>query len=208
MAFARLILIALACAAFAGCSAKQVFPETTPSNLYRTPIDGVTAQLILPNDFQRTTITQKPSLGRAWSIYNFEMPVGTPLSKGLSGDIRSRVPAARVGNTDDGKPAALRVTATDVSITFGVDEGNAVLWTALSPIGLGSDISVDATATVTATITANGRPPRPVSVTGSGAIPMAYISLREADLGRAVGLALDDAVMKLGDIYEAEARQP
>lgn len=193
--------------ALTGCSAKQVRPETTASQLFRTPIDGASAQLVLSEDFQRKVITQKPTYGRSWSPFEFEVPVGEPLSKAMVLDMRARVPGARVGNTDDGKPATVRVVPSQIALEFGVDDGSAVAWSSIGLLGLGADIVVGAKATVTSTISVNGAAPRQVSVTGVGAIPMAYISLREADIGKAIGLALDDAALKLGELAEADAKR-
>lgn len=201
------IIVVCLLAALTGCSAKQVQPEATASQMFRTPIDGASAQLVLSQDFQRKVITQKPSYGRSWSPFNFEVPVGEPLSKAMALDLRSRVPGARIGNTDDGKPATVRVVPSQVALEFGVDDGSAVAWSSLGLLGMGADIVVGAKATVTSSISVNGAAPKQVSVTGVGAIPMAYISLREADIGKAIGLALDDAALKLGDIAEAEAKK-
>lgn len=194
-------------AALTGCSAKQVKPEATPSQLFRTPIEGATAQLILSQDFQKAVITQSPSWGRSWKPFDFEVPVGEPMSKALAYDIRSRVPAARVGNNDDGKPATILIVPSKVAIQFGVDDGAAVFWTSVSPIGLGSDIVVSAKADLTASVSIGGAPLKVVVVEGVGAIPMAYISIREADIGRAVGLALDNAALKMGDLVESGVKK-
>lgn len=168
---------------------------------------GASAQLVLSEDFQRKVITQKPTYGRSWSPFEFEVPVGEPLSKAMVLDMRARVPGARVGNADDGKPATVRVVPSQIALEFGVDDGSAVAWSSIGLLGLGADIVVGAKATVTSTISVNGAAPRQVSVTGVGAIPMAYISLREADIGKAIGLALDDAALKLGELAEADAKR-
>lgn len=194
-------------AALAGCSAKQVKPEATASQMFRTPIEGATAQLVLSQEFQRAVITQKPSWGQAWKPWNFEVPVGEPMSKALAYDTKSRIPAARVGNVDDGKAASVRIDPTSIAIEFGVDDGSAIAWTALSPLGLGSDIVVSSKLKLTATLAFDGQAPRPVTVEGHGVLPMAYFSLRERHVGQAIGLAIDDAALKLGDLVEAELRK-
>lgn len=197
-----LCLVAL----LAGCSAKQVRPEVSGATLYRTPIEGATAQLVLSEGFQRKVITQKPTYGRAWSIFNFEIHVGEPASKSFVSDLRSRVPQARVGNIDDGKPSTIRLTPNDIAIEFGVDDGRAVALSGLSIFGLGADIVVGAKATIKADLSVAGKPSRPVEVIGVGVLPMAYISLRESDIDKAIGLALEDAAKKIGDMAEAQAK--
>ena len=197
-----LCLVAL----LAGCSAKQVRPEVSSNTIYRTPIDGATSQLVLPDSFQRKVITQKPAYGRAWSIFDFEIHVGEPATKSLVSDMRSRVPQARIGNTDDGKPSTIRLSPNDIAIEFGVDDARAVSLSGLSIFGMGADIVVGAKATVKADLSVKGKPSRQVEVTGVGALPMAYASLRESDVDKAIGLALDDAAKKLGDMAEAQAR--
>jgi len=162
--------------------------------------------LVLPESFQRKVVTQKPNYGRSWSIFDFEIPLGEPASKALVSDLRSRVPQARVGNIEDGNPATIRLAPSDISIEFGVDDGTAIAWTSLSPFGLGSDIVVGAKATVTAKLSIDGKPPRTLRVVGTGALQMSYISIRESDVGKAIGLAIDDAAKQLGDIVEADAR--
>lgn len=192
--------------ALTGCSAKQVRPEVSSATLYRTPIEGATAQLILSDDFQRKVITQKPTYGRAWSVFNFEIHLGEPASKSFVSDLRSRVPQARVGNIDDGKPSTIRLAPGDIVIEFGVDDASAVAWSSLGPLGLGSDIVVGAKATIKADLSVAGKPSRSVEVTGVGALPMAYISLSESDIDKAIGLALEDAAKKIGDMAEAQAK--
>ena len=198
-----LCLVAL----LAGCSAKQVRPEVSGATLYRTPIEGATAQLVLSDSFQRKVITQKPSYGRSWSIYNFEIHAGEPASKSVVSDIRSRIPQVRIGNTDDGKPATIRLAPIDIAIEFGVDDGSAIAWTGgLGVFGLGAKVVVGAKATVKADLAVDGKPSKPIEVTGVGALPMAFVSVRESDVDKAIGLALDDAAKKLGDLAEAQAR--
>lgn len=191
-------------ALLAGCSAKQVKLEATPPQMFRTPIEGATAQLILSQEFQQAVITQSPSWGRAWKPFDFAVPVGPTMSKALAYDIRSRIPMARVGNIDDGKPATIRITPSKVGIAFGVDDGSAVVWTSVSLIGLGTDIVVSSKATLTASLSVNGAPAKEVTVEGVGALTMAYIRLSESDIGVAIGLALDNAALKLGDLAQAE----
>lgn len=197
-----LFLVAL----LAGCSAKQVRPEVSGGTLYRTPIEGATAQLVLPLDFQRKVITQKPSFGKAWSIFEFEVHVGEPLSKAIAADIRSRVPATRIGDTPDGKPASIRVSATSVALEFGVDDEKATGFWRAGIIGLATDVVPAAKVTVRASLSIDGGPEKQVDVVGVGAIPMAYARLEQSDITRVIGLAVDDAASKLGAMAEADYR--
>jgi len=197
-----LCLVAL----LAGCSAKQVRPEVSSSTLYRTPIEGATAQLVLPQDFQRKVITQKPSFGKAWSIFDFEVHVGEPLSKAIVSDIRSRVPAARIGDAPDGKPASIRISTTSVALEFGVDDEKATGFWRTGIVGLATDVIPAAKVTVRASISIDGGPERQVDVVGAGAIPMAYARLEQSDITKVIGLAVDDAASKLGALAEADYR--
>lgn len=189
-----------------GCATTKLIPDTKAPAIYRTPIEGATAQVILPEAFQRKIITQKPSFGRAWSVFDFETPIGEPMSKALVSEVASRVPATRVGDRDDGKSASIKVTANDVVIEFGIDDGSAIKWTtALGPIGLASDVTVGATVNLTTTISINGAAPRAVTTTGVGQLPMAYGSLSKSDFGAAIGLAINDAALKLGEEIQSES---
>lgn len=203
----RSIKVAGLCALLmlAGCSATKLTPQLKDSTVYRTPIDGATAQLVLTQEFQQKLITQKPSYGRAWSVFNFETPVGQAMSKALVSDMRSRAPNTRVGDREDGKPASIKVIANDVGIEFGVDEGNAIFWTSVSLVGLASDIVVGAKVHLTTTVSINGEPPKSVSTTGIGTLPEAYGALSKTDFGTVIGLAIDDAALKLGEQIQAEA---
>ena len=62
-------------AVLAGCSAKQVKLEATAPQIFRTPIEGATAQLILSQEFQQAVIMQSPSYGRSWKPFDFAVPV-------------------------------------------------------------------------------------------------------------------------------------
>ncbi|UHC84445.1 hypothetical protein LS633_11795 [Pseudomonas sp. NIBR-H-19] len=197
-----LCLVAL----LAGCSAKQVRPEVSGSTIYRTPIEGATAQLVLPQDFQRKVVTQKPSFGKAWSIFDFEVHVGEPLSKAIASDIRARIPTARIGDTSDGKPASIRISTTSVALEFGVDDEKATGFWRSGIVGLATDVIPAAKVTVRASLSIEGGPEKQVDVTGLGAIPMAYAYLEQSDITKAIGLAIDDAANKLGAMAEADYR--
>lgn len=198
-----LCLVAL----LAGCSAKQVRPEVSSNTIYRTPIDGATAQLVLPDSFQRKVITQKPTYGNAWAIYNFDVHIGESIGKALVADMRSRMPSARIGNIDDGKPATVRVTPGDVTLEFGVDDGTAMKYgMAFGVLAMGSDVIVGAKVKVRASIVTGDGRAESVDVLGLGAVPTAFLTIRESDIDKAVGLAIEDAAKKLGDISEAKAR--
>lgn len=194
-------------ALIAGCSAKQVRPEIADTILYRTTIDGATGQLVLPRDFQRKVITQKPSYGKAWAPFNFEVFIGEPLSKALVADFRSRIPSARVGDAPDGRPATIRIAASDVSIEFGVDDANATSFWRAGVVGLATDVVPSAKATLRASLSIDGGAPELVEVVGVGATPMAYARLEQSDITKAIGLAIDDAAAKLGDLAEAKTKK-
>ena len=194
-------------ALLAGCSAKQVRPEISSAILYRTTIDGATGQLVLPRDLQRKVITQKPSYGKAWAPFNFEVFIGEPLSKALVADLRSRIPFARVGDAPDGRPATIRIAASDVSIEFGVDDEKATSFWRTGIIGLATDVVPGAKVILRGSLSIDGGAPEFVEVVGVGAIPMAYARLEQADITKAIGLAIEDAATKLGDLAEARAKK-
>lgn len=201
------IVVLCLVAALVGCSAKQVRPDVSGGTLYRTPVEGATAQLVLPQEFQTKVVTQKPSYGTSWSIYNFEVSVGEPLSRVMVADIRSRIPVARVGNISDGKPATVRITPSDAALEFGVDDGGALgISSAFGVLGAGSKVIVGAKVKLRASIATDDGPAENVEVSGFGAVPTPLITISESDIDKAVGLAIEDAAKKLGDISEAKAR--
>lgn len=191
-----------------GCSAIQLNPVSSGKSIYRTPAENVTAQLVLPQPFQEKVLVQKPSFGTAWGPREFEIHAGQPLSNAMAGDIKSRIPSARIGNTPDGKPATIRVTAQDVSIEFGVDDAKALGFIGgFGLLGTGSGAVVAAKARVSALVSIDGGTAKRVEAIGSNTMSATYLSITESDVSKVIGLALDDAALKIGDIAEAEIRK-
>lgn len=187
-------------AILSGCSTIKLNPTTTGSAQYRTPIDGVTAQLILSQEFQRTVITQKPSYGKAWGAREFEISVGRPLSQAIAADLKSRIPSTRVGDRSDGKPSSIVVVPQVITLEFGVDDGRATgNMAGFGVLGAGSDAVVGAKVTVKAFVTAGSGLGIPVEVDGVGSLKLSYITIDATDVNKAIGMAIDDVAEKLGD---------
>ena len=173
----------------------------------RTPIPDATVQLVLPASVQTATLRQKPT-GRLWSAHTFVVPVGHPLTQSLSRQVRAIAPAARIGDRDDGKPARLTVTPREISVTFGVDDRNALAWgVAFGALSYGRDAIVQASATITADVERAGQSST-VTVTGESLEAKAFITVGMDDLGRAIGTAIDDAAAQLVTVIEQDLRAP
>ncbi|ERT18910.1 hypothetical protein O162_09095 [Pseudomonas putida SJ3] len=187
-------------AVLSGCSTIKLNPTTSGTAQYRTPIDGVTAQLILSQEFQRTVITQKPSYGKAWGPREFEISVGRPLSQAIAADLKSRIPSTRVGDRSDGKPSSIVVIPQAIKLEFGVDDGRAMgVMAGFGVLGAGSDAVVGARVTVKAVVTEGSGLDTPVEVVGVGSLKLSYITIDEADVNKTIGMAIDDVAEKLGD---------
>ena len=200
------IIAVLLLAVLSGCSTIKINPSTSGSVEYRTAMDGTTAQLILSQDFQRAVITQKPSYGKVWGPREFEIAVGRPLSRAIVVDFKSRFQTTRVGDTDDGKPSNVVMIPQVVSLEFGVDDGRAMgLMAGMGLLAVGSEAVVGAKATVMALISTDDGSTTKVEVVGTGALKLAYISIDEADVSKAIGMALGDAAQKLGELASKRA---
>lgn len=200
--FIALVLLAV----LSGCSTIKLNPTASATVEYRTPIEGVPAQLILSREFQRTVLTQKPSYGKAWGPREFEVSMGGPLSQAIADDLKSRFPSARVGDRNDGKTSGIVVTPQAVDLEFGVDDGRALGFMAgLGVLAAGSDAVVGAKVTVKALIATGIEPAVPVEVVGLGALKIAYITIDQSDVNKAIGIAISDAAEKLGDAVGVRA---
>lgn len=187
-------------AVLAGCSAIKLTPKESSAVEYRTPVKGVTAQLVLPQDFQRLVITQKPSYGKAWGPRQFEVVVGRPLSQAIANDLRSRIPAIRIGDRDDGAQSDIVITPKIVALEFGVDDGRATgLMAGFGVLAAGSDTVVGAKVTVRGSILERDRSVTDIEVVGGGEITIPYLSINESDVSKAIGAAIDDAAQKIGE---------
>jgi len=194
------IVTAVLLLALSGCSAIKLNPASSGEVGFRTPIEGVTAQLILSQDFQRKVLTQKPSYGKAWGPREFEIAVGRPLSQAIAADTKSRILSSRIGDRADGKPSTVTITPQTISLEFGVDDGRAMGFMAgFGILAAGSDAVVGAKATLKALVAVNDGAPALIEVVGASALKLTYLSINESDVNKVVGLALDDAAEKLGD---------
>ncbi len=69
----RALITIIALILLAGCAPIQLKPQVTDQLLYITPIDGASAQIIVPKEFQTAIIRQKPSFGKAWAGREFDI---------------------------------------------------------------------------------------------------------------------------------------
>lgn len=200
------IIAVLLLAVLSGCSTIKINPSTSDAVEYRTSTDGATAQLILSQEFQRTVITQKPSYGKAWGPREFEIAVGRPLSRAIAFDFKSRFQTTRVGDVDDGKPSNVVMIPKVVSLQFGVDDGRAMgFMSGMGLLAAGSEAVVGAKAIVMALVSTEDGSTTEVEVVGTGALTLAYISIDETDVSKAIGMALGDAAQKLGELASKRA---
>jgi hypothetical protein len=205
----KLAIICAASALIGACSPIQVRPEPQPQYTYKTPLKDASAQLILSQEFQRRILTQSPAYGDSWRHRDFEIVVGAPLSKLLAEDLRSRIPTAAVGDTDNGMQSTVKLKPGETKLEFGVDDSKAMGFMGLSPIiGSGVDAVVGAKLRLTATVESPGKPAEQIEVTGTGSLPVTFIAIRESDVSKAISLALVDAAQKLIDAAEVRAKSP
>lgn len=202
----RIMILAAALAVLAGC-AIQSQPESRVGSVYRTPINGASAQVVVSQAFQTMVIRQKPTVGQSWSMRTFEIPVGKPLTESIVTQIRGVVPTARIGDRDDGAPAAVTIIPQDVALQFGVDDGKAVNTIALAGVfGAGSKAEVMAEVALSASIIDQNGSSRLVTVAGKAARQQALLSVTQGAMTEVIGEALDDAATKLVLIAEESLR--
>lgn len=202
----RMAIIGAMMVLLAGC-AIQMQPQSKAGTLFRTPVAGATAQLVVSSDFQQLTLRQKPSFGKSWGPRTFEIAAGQALTQSLVSQMKSIVPSVRIGDRDDGAPSAVTLVPQDVALEFGVDDGKAVNAIALGGVfGAGSKAEVRAEATLASNIIDSRGGSRMVVVTGKSARHQALISVTQSVMADVIGDALGDAAAQLVAAAETELR--
>lgn len=93
-----------------------------------------------------------------------------------------------------------------VSLQFGVDDGRAMgFMSGMGLLAAGSEAVVGAKAIVMALVSTEDGSTTEVEVVGTGALTLAYISIDETDVSKAIGMALGDAAQKLGELASKRA---
>ncbi|PIP05159.1 MAG: hypothetical protein COX52_13475 [Syntrophobacterales bacterium CG23_combo_of_CG06-09_8_20_14_all_48_27] len=204
----RALMTIMALMLLVGCAPIQLKPQVTDQVLYITPIDGASAQIIVPEAFQTAIIRQKPSFGKAWAIREFEIYVGNPLTKGILSHVQSLIPQTRIGNTDDGKPSSITLKPSVTLLEFGVDDStyfNRVGWIGI--LAAGSDTVVASRIVLAVEISVNDGPKKLITVEGSASKTIAFITISESDLTEMIGASINDAAQKVGYLVLAELKK-
>lgn len=201
----RVIVSLAAVAMLAGCTT-HLKPESNLQPGFRTPIQGATVQVVADPTFQSLVIKQRPSFGTSWKAHTFVVPVGRPVMQSIASQTRAIVPAARIGDRDDGMKTDVMVAPRSLTLSFGVDDAKATgLIGALGVLGAGTKAEIIATATLTSEIR-SGQSAKAVTVTGESSKTVIYLGISTDDLSKAIGAALDDAAAKLVASVETDLR--
>lgn len=192
-AIALPVLLALT---LAGCAAKQIDPPVQGQTAIVTPIEGARGTLVLPLQFQSLVVSSRPTVGKSWGAYTFDIQAGKAMSKALTSQLRARIPALVVG---DGPAAAGQpsMTARNIVMGFGVDNGSTMKWMAIAgPLATMADARIVASATLTFDVAIPGKPIESLSVEGLAVKVSSYIMMSEGKLQDTIGMAIDDAASK------------
>jgi len=180
----------------AGCAAKQIDPPVQGQTAMVTPIEGARGTLVLPLQFQSLVVSSRPTVGRTWGAYTFDIQAGKAMSRALASQLRARIPSLTVGDAPGpaGQPS---ITARNIIMEFGVDNGNTMKWMAVAgPFASAADARMVASATLTFDIAIPGSAPESMRVEGLAARESSYIMMTEGKLQETIGQAIDDAAAK------------
>lgn len=189
-----------------GCSAVQIAPETKGQQLIVTPIGGASAQLVAKQQVQQKVIQVKP-VGKKWGSVKLDVAVGRPLTKSVASYVTALIPSTRVGDRDDGQPAAVIIELVDASIEIGTNDSTAHNTGMFIPLALfAMDAEALASINVDATVAYCGGEPRSVSVSGKASEIMNYSAIGFPELERLMAVAMDDAARALSERVMAGLR--